>query len=420
MSRRQHGSTAKRANALAFLFIQYPRTTHRSGGKGYLKFQVAFVLPVAPSVWQTAAAARLPYAPLCDIIRTPHPYRKKRVKTKQIALLILAATALSGCSVIQSVASAADSALGAVSNGLDSLQVALGGQSSKSGGGRRANTDDEPDESTIWWRKRRQENASLLNMDYYRRNKKMLDELLSQHMTLTFIADSYAKLDDEITGYNEAIAGRQRGKTTYRPPKYYDECTHYTDYFNGRGVYVGRDCHESVTMRYTAEEQRAEYQAAMSRYNQDISTLQHLRAEYVQFVEQHFGSVRNLKNRLAQNRARLIEVTRRLNSHCSALMNGQSSVVLRVRGRTVQQRDNSLKTINEYPVQANSIFCGRDLVAKAYDLDQGRLDFIYARALAGAEEQMGIKPVAPRIMDPNRSFGLLADDYDDRYRVRYY
>ena len=85
MSRRQHGGTAKRANALAFLFIQYPRTTHRSGGKGYLKFQVAFVLPVAPSVWQTAAAARLPYAPLCDIIRTPHPYRKKRVKTKQIA-----------------------------------------------------------------------------------------------------------------------------------------------------------------------------------------------------------------------------------------------------------------------------------------------------------------------------------------------
>ena len=268
MSRRQHGSTAKRANALAFLFIQYPRTTHRSGGKGYLKFQVAFVLPVAPSVWQTAAAAR-----------TPHPYRKKRVKTKQIALLILAATALSGCSVIQSVANAAGDALGAVSNGLDSLQTALGGQSSKSGGGRRANTDDEPDESTIWWRKRRQENASLLNMDYYRRNKKMLDELLSQHMTLTFIADSYAKLDDEITGYNEAIAGRQRGKTTYRPPKYYDECTHYTDYFNGRGVYVGRDCHESVTMRYTAEEQRAEYQAAMSRYNQDISTLQHLRAE---------------------------------------------------------------------------------------------------------------------------------------------
>ena len=173
-------------------------------------------------------------------------------------------------------------------------------------------------------------------------------------------------------------------------------------------------------MRYTAEEQRAEYQAAMSRYNQDISTLQHLRAEYVQFVEQHFGSVRNLKNRLAQNRARLIEVTRRLNSHCSALMKGQPGVVLRVRGRTVQQRDNSLKTINEYPVQANSIFCGRDLVAKAYDLDQGRLDIIYARARGGAEEQMGIKPVTPRIMDPNRSFGLLADDYDDRYRVRYY
>ena len=307
----------------------------------------------------------------------------------------MAATALSGCSVIQSVANAAGDALGAVSNGLDSLQVALGGQSSRSGGGRHANTDDESDDATIWWRKRRQENASLLNMDYYRRNKKMLDELLSQHMTLTFIADSYAKLDDEITGYNEAIAGRQRGKTIYRPPQYYDECTHYTDYFNGRGVYVGRDCHESVTIRYTAEEQRAEYQAAMSRYNQDIATLRHLRTEYVQFVEQHFGSVQNLKNRLAQNRARLNEVTRRLNSHCSALMNGQSSVVFRVRGRTVQQRDNSLKRINEYPVQANSIFCGRDLVAKAHDLDEGHLDFVYARARGSAEEQMGIKPVTP-------------------------
>ena len=63
MSCRQHKEYGKESQRFSVLFIQYPRTTHRSGGKGYLKFQVAFVLPVAPSVWQTAAAARLPYAP---------------------------------------------------------------------------------------------------------------------------------------------------------------------------------------------------------------------------------------------------------------------------------------------------------------------------------------------------------------------
>lgn len=67
------------------------------------------------------------------------------MKIKYIALLTLTAVALSGCSAIQAVANAADSALGAVNNGLDRLNTALGGESRS-----RSSSSGESETERLW------------------------------------------------------------------------------------------------------------------------------------------------------------------------------------------------------------------------------------------------------------------------------
>lgn len=333
------------------------------------------------------------------------------MKIKYIALLTLTAVALSGCSAIQAVANAADSALGAVNNGLDRLNVALGGES------RSSSRSSGESETERLWKERHRLSQERINIQYFRQNQTQLIDLFQQWLYHSINDNTYAAIANELNEYNQAIAAKQRGKSSYRPPEYYDVCTHYTDnYINGG--YVGRNCHEAVTLRYTAAERREIYADTVARYNQDIAEIQQQRAQFVSFINQKFGSVQNLKTRMEQNRVRLQELNRRMNTHCTALMRGKTSVDVPMRRRRFERPDGTTFFGNTYTVRSNDLFCGRDLIAKSIDTaTRFDLESYYRSAWINSRDQLGIKPVVPfpaRLsINRDQSFWLFSDTYEE-------
>ena len=335
------------------------------------------------------------------------------MKIKYIALLTLTAVALSGCSAIQAVANAADSALGAVNNGLDRLNVALGGESqSKS----RSRNSGESETERLW-KERHRLSQERLNIQYFRQNQTQLIDLFEQWLLYSINDNTYTSIANELNEYNQAIAAQQRGKSTYRPPEYYDVCTHYTDaYINGGHAY--RNCHEAVTLRYSAAERREIYTDTIARYNQDIADIQQQRADFISFINQKFGSVQNLKTRLEQNRVRLRELNRRMNTHCTALMRGKTSVDVPMRRRRFKRPDGTEFFGNTYTVRSNDLFCGRNLIAKSIDLSNlPSLSSYYSSAWTNSRDQLGIQPAVPfpaRLsINRDQSFWLFSDTYEE-------
>ncbi len=203
------------------------------------------------------------------------------------------------------------------------------------------------------------------------------------------------------------------------PPQYYDVCTHYTDaYINGGHAY--RNCHEAVTLRYSAAEWREIYADTIARYNQDIADIQEQRADFISFINQKFGSVQNLKTRLERNRVRLRELNRRMNTHCTTLMRGKTSVDVPMRRRRFKRPDGTEFFGNTYTVRSNDLFCGRDLIAKSIDVTtNGSLRYDYSSAWTDSRDQLGIAPVdtPPDRGIPeevrNQSFWLFSDTFDE-------
>lgn len=199
------------------------------------------------------------------------------MKIKYIALLTLTSVALSGCSDIQALANAADSALGAVNNGLDRLNVALGGESHSSSSGE--------SEAVRLLNERRRLSWERINIQYFQQNETQLTDLFRQWLLYSINDNTYTAIANELNEYNQAIAAQQQGKSTYQPPQYYDVCTHYIDaYINGGHAY--RNCHEAVTLRYTAAERREIYADTIARYNQYIAEIQKQRAQFIGFINQ--------------------------------------------------------------------------------------------------------------------------------------
>lgn len=118
------------------------------------------------------------------------------MKIKYIALLTLTAVALSGCSAIQAVANAADSALGAVNNGLDRLNVALGGEShSKS----RSSGESE---AVRLLNERRRLSWERINIQYFQQNETQLTDLFRQWLLHSINDNTYTAIANELNEYN--------------------------------------------------------------------------------------------------------------------------------------------------------------------------------------------------------------------------
>ena len=328
------------------------------------------------------------------------------MKIKQIALFTLTAAALSGCSIVQAVTDVAGSTLEAITDGI-------------TGDGKRyKNLNDhyaqvkaramvEMDERSA----RSRANVQSLNYQYFHRNLSSLVDLFHTQLLLSMDANTYAELDNEITELNKAIAAKQQGRATYRPPEFYDQCTAYMNYYMGRN-YFGSDCVNSVTLRYTLEERRADYQETIAKYNQDIATLQQQRDNLLRFVQQKYGSMQNLKARIAKTQQDLSAATRNLNAHCPALMNGKPYVEIAIKPIEVNG-----KRVNVVPVRADSVFCGRDIIAYMIKDEYPTMDRVYGRS-AGAlysemwklsQQRTGLKPVDPYDDDDHPVFGLFVD-----------
>ena len=326
------------------------------------------------------------------------------MKIKQIALFTLTAAALSGCSIVQAVTDVAGSTLEAITDGI-------------TGDGKRyKNLNDhyaqvkaramvEMDERSA----RSRANVQSLNYQYFHRNLSSLVDLFHTQLLLSMDANTYAELDNEITELNKAIAAKQQGRATYRPPEFYDQCTAYMNYYMGN-MYAGSDCVNSVTLRYTLAERRANYQETIAQYNQDIASLQQQRANLLRFVQQKYGGMENLKARIAETQRNLSEVTRRLNAHCPALMNGKPYIEIAIRPIEINGRK-----YNSVPIRADSVFCGRDIMGYFF-----REEYRAVEALTGQQslyqnmwrksmERTGLRPFDPYDDDDHPVFGLFVD-----------
>ena len=327
------------------------------------------------------------------------------MKIKQIALFTLTAVALSGCSIVQAVTDVAGSTLEAITDGI-------------TGDGKRyKNLNDhyaqvkaramvEMDERSA----RSRANVQSLNYQYFHRNLSSLVDLFHTQLLLSMDANTYAELDNEITELNKAIAAKQQGRATYRPPEFYDQCTAYMSYYMGRN-YFGSDCVNSVTLRYTLEERRANYQETIAQYNQDIASLRQQRANLLRFVQQKYGSLQNLKARIAETQRNLSEVTRRLNAHCPALMNNKPYIELAIKPVEINRRE-----YNVAPIRADSVFCGRDIMGYIVRTNYRAVDSLTSRQAPSyrdmwmkSRERTGLKPVDPYDDDDHPVFGLFVD-----------
>ena len=223
-------------------------------------------------------------------------------------------------------------------------------------------------------------------------------------------ANTYGELYNRITELDKAIAANMHGRATYRPPEFYDQCTAYMNYYMGRN-YFGSDCVNSVTLRYTLEERRANYQETIAQYNQDIASLRQQRANLLRFVQQKYGSLQNLKARIAETQRNLSEVTRRLNAHCPALMNNKPYIEIAIKPVEINRRE-----YNVAPIRADSVFCGRDIMGYIVRTDHHSVDSLTSRQAPSyrdmwmkSRERTGLKPVDPYDDDDHPVFGLFVD-----------
>ena len=110
--------------------------------------------------------------------------------------ITLTAVALSGCSAIQAVANAADSALGAVNNGLNRLNVALGGEShSKS-------CSSGESEAVRLLNERRKLSWERINIQYFQQNETQLTDLFRQWLLHSINDNTYTAIANELNEYN--------------------------------------------------------------------------------------------------------------------------------------------------------------------------------------------------------------------------
>lgn len=319
------------------------------------------------------------------------------MKIKQIALFTLTAVALSGCSAIQAVADAADSALGSLNN-------ALGGRP-KNRERAELEAQFQADENARLARSRA--NQASVDYDYMDRNRIALFNLFSTQLLFSMDANTYGELYNRITELDKAIAAKQQGRATYRPPEFYDQCTAYMSYYMGN-IYTGSDCVSSVTLRYTLEERRANYQETIAQYNQDIASLRQQRANLLRFVQQKYGSLQNLQARIAETQRNLSEVTRRLNAHCPAMMRNKPYVELAIKPIVINRKE-----YDSVPIRADSVFCGRDIMAFYTMIYWGSAEASinpkmphYSVIRRKSQERTGLQPVDPEDAENHSVLGL--------------
>ena len=304
------------------------------------------------------------------------------MKIKYIALLTLTTVALSGCSAIQAVANAADSALGAVNNGLDRLNVALGGES------RNGNGNSGESKTFQLWQERNRITQERINIPYFKQNEAELVSLFDQWVLHSINANTYDAVVNKYNQIVDELAATQRERATYRAPEGYIE-----------------------------SERREVYAQIMGYYNHNINALQLQREQMISFINQKFGSMQNLKTRLVQNSAQQRDVNHRMNAYCTALMRGKTRVEIpiRPRPRPFQRMDGVELAI----VHSNDPFCGLKLIAKSIDatmdhFDNHGLESRYEMAWDRSKSMLGIEPVDPKnpdLIDKNESFWLYFDAY---------